>query len=53
MPTRVLLADDDVELATMLCEYLEREGFRMTVGTTVKQPYVRRSAASTTSSCST
>ncbi|HEV7802320.1 MAG TPA: response regulator transcription factor [Burkholderiales bacterium] len=31
MPARVLLADDDIELATMLREYLEREGFRMTV----------------------
>jgi DNA-binding response OmpR family regulator len=31
MPARVLLADDDVELATMLREYLQREGFRMTI----------------------
>lgn len=31
MPARVLLADDDVELATMLKEYLERDGFSMTV----------------------
>ncbi|HYL24869.1 MAG TPA: response regulator, partial [Burkholderiales bacterium] len=27
MSTQVLLADDDVELAGMLKEYLEREGF--------------------------
>ena len=28
--TRVLLVDDDVELATMLREYLEREGYETT-----------------------
>ena len=26
-PPRVLLVDDDVELSTMLAEYLTREGF--------------------------
>jgi two-component system OmpR family response regulator len=31
MPARVLLADDDVELAAMLREYLECERFRVTV----------------------
>jgi two-component system OmpR family response regulator len=31
MPSPVLLADDDVELATMLAQYLERDGFTMTV----------------------
>src|SRR3954467_10266900 len=30
MATNVLLADDDVELAAMLKEYLEREGFSVT-----------------------
>jgi DNA-binding response OmpR family regulator len=31
MPARVLLADDDVELATMLGEYLGGDGFNITV----------------------
>ena len=31
MSTQVLLADDDVELSAMLKEYLEREGFAVTV----------------------
>jgi two-component system OmpR family response regulator len=31
MPACVLLADDDVELAAMLREYLERDGFRVTL----------------------
>ncbi|MDB5901289.1 MAG: DNA-binding response regulator, partial [Betaproteobacteria bacterium] len=31
MPAPVLLADDDVELATMLAQYLERDGFTMTI----------------------
>jgi DNA-binding response OmpR family regulator len=31
MTARVLLADDDVELAAMLAQYLEREGFAITV----------------------
>lgn len=31
MTPRVLLADDDVELATMLARYLERDGFTITV----------------------
>lgn len=31
MSARVLLVDDDVELTAMLCDYLERDGFSVTV----------------------